>query len=384
MYNYGGEAMLTKFSVENYKSFNKKITLDLTKAHDYDFNKEAIKDGIVKNAVIFGENGSGKSNFSLALFDIVVTLTDKNCDKLQLEPTSFLNFDSSKNSATFSYEFKFLDKTIQYVYRKSAPKTLTYEELRVNNELVFSCDVAKKKFNSFELSKIGLGSFTYDGYAFDLPFLRYLRGNTSHKDDSVIKFIFEFANKMLWFRSLQTTSYVGVKNGVEYIIPWIIEHDFVRDFEKFLSDVGGLNLSIDIATSDNPLPQKTLIIVNENKTKALNFELVKSSGTNALLILFYWYKQLKDVSFIFIDEFDAFYHFELSKKVVEAFKKMSDVQAIFTSHNTYIASNDILRPDCYFTLADGTIKSFCERTGRELREGHNLEKLLRSGEFNNE
>ena len=87
MYSYGGKAMLTKFSVENYKSFNKKVTLDLTKAHDYDFNKEAIKNGIVKNAVIFGDNGSGKSNFSLALFDIVVTLTDKNSDNLsQLFP----------------------------------------------------------------------------------------------------------------------------------------------------------------------------------------------------------------------------------------------------------------------------------------------------------
>lgn len=373
--------MLTKFSVENYKSFNKKITMDLTKAHDYDFNREAIKNGVIKNAVIFGQNGSGKSNFSLALFDIVVTLTDKNCDGLQLDPNSFLNFNSSKKSATFSYEFMFKDKIVQYEYKKSSPQALTFEKLKINGDVVFSCDFIQKKFSSFELSQIGLESFTYDSYAFDLPFLRYLRGNTSHKDDSVVKFIFDFANKMLWFRSLQTTSYVGVKNGAEYIIPWIIDHGFVNDFKKFLSDVGGINLSLDVATTNNPLPQKTLIIVNDNKTKALSFELVKSSGTNALLILFYWYKQLNDVSFIFIDEFDAFYHFELSKKVIEIFKQMPDVQAIFTSHNTYIASNDILRPDCYFTLSDGTIKSFCERTDRELREGHNLEKLLRGGEF---
>lgn len=382
MYSYGGKAMLTKFSVENYKSFNKKVTLDLTKAHDYDFNKEAIKNGIVKNAVIFGDNGSGKSNFSLALFDIVVTLTDKNSDNLQTDPSCFLNFNSSKQWATFSYEFKFLGKTIQYEYRKSAPNVMIYEELKVNGETIYTCDIKHKKFLAYDLSKIELGSFTYEGYYFDLPFLRYLRGNTSHKDDSVIKFLFEFVNKMLWFRSLQTNSYVGVKKGVEYIIPWIIEHGYVKEFETFLADIGGIKYNLDIATTNDPLPQKTLIIVNDNKTKALNFEIVKSSGTNALLILFYWYKQLNDVSFIFIDEFDAFYHFDLSKKVIELFKRMPDVQALFTSHNTYIASNDILRPDCYFTLSGGTILSFCERTGRELREGHNLEKLLRSGEFN--
>ena len=67
--------MLTKFSVENYKSFKDKITLDLTKSHDYDFNKEAINDkGIIKNAIIFGKNGCGKSNLAFALFDIVTTL----------------------------------------------------------------------------------------------------------------------------------------------------------------------------------------------------------------------------------------------------------------------------------------------------------------------
>ena len=374
--------MLTKFSVENYKSFNQKITLDLTQAHDYDFNKEAIKDGIIKNAVIFGENGCGKSNFSLALFDIVVTLTDKNCDPLQLDTKSFLNFNSKKRTATFSYEFKYFDKTIQYEYRKLAPKVIAYEELKVNNEVIFACNTEQKKFTTFDLHKIGYDSFNYEEYDFDLSFLRYLRSNTSHKADSVIRFIFEFANKMLWFRFLHTNSYVGIKNGVELIIPWIIEHNYVQEFERFLSEVGGLTLKLDVATANTTLPQKTLVIVNNDKTKAISFELVQSSGTKALLLLFYWYKQLKDVSFLFIDEFDAFYHFELSQKVIELFKKMPDFQALFTSHNTYISSNSILRPDCYFTLSGGTIKSFVERTNRELREGHNLEKLLRSGEFN--
>ena len=105
MYNYGGKAMLTKFSVENYKSFNKKISIDLTRARDYDFNKTAIKNGIIKDAVIFGSNGCGKSNFSLALFDIVPTLTDKQFDPLQMDPSSFLNFDSKKNMQHFVMSF---------------------------------------------------------------------------------------------------------------------------------------------------------------------------------------------------------------------------------------------------------------------------------------
>lgn len=374
--------MLLKFSVENYKSFNKKITLDLTKSRDYDFNKEAIKDGVVKTSVIFGNNGCGKSNLGFALFDIVPTLTDKQFDVLQMDFNSFLNFNSSKKFATFTYEFVFNNQNIIYEYKKSNPKTIISELLEVDKKVIFNCNTLLRKFEVLELEELGYNSFNIEEYKYDLPFLRFMRNNTSHKEDSVIKFLFEFANKMLWFRSLQNNSYIGVKNGTEFVTNWIIENNLVKEFETFLNDFGKLNIKLDVAVTNNPLPQQTLIFVNDDGTKGLAFDVVKSSGTNAMLLLFYWIKQLKDVSFIFIDEFDAFYHFELSEKIIKFFKEYNDIQAIFTSHNTYIANNRILRPDCYFTLSNGEVKSFIDRTKRELREGHNLEKLLRSGEFN--
>ena len=58
------------------------------------------------------------------------------------------------------------------------------------------------------------------------------------------------------------------------------------------------------------------------------------------------------------------------------------MQTILTSHNTYLANNELLRPDCYFMLNKGKLTSFSDSTDRELREGHNLEKMLRQGEFN--
>ena len=41
----------------------------------------------------------------------------------------------------------------------------------------------------------------------------------------------------------------------------------------------------------------------------------------------------------------------------------------------------LLRPDCYFQIKDGVLKSLADSTKRELREGHNLEKMLRQGKF---
>ena len=70
--------MLTKFAVKNYRGFKDRIEWDLSNPSSYSFNTNAIKDGIVKNGIIYGPNGSGKTNLSLALFDIVNHLTQNS------------------------------------------------------------------------------------------------------------------------------------------------------------------------------------------------------------------------------------------------------------------------------------------------------------------
>ena len=85
---------------------------------------------------------------------------------------------------------------------------------------------------------------------------------------------------------------------------------------------------------------------------------------------------------MFLDEFDAFYHYELAETIVKLLKNMPQFQTILTSHNTNLLSNRIMRPDCYFILSENGLYSFANATKRELREGHNLEKLYMSGEFN--
>ena len=94
-------------------------------------------------------------------------------------------------------------------------------------------------------------------------------------------------------------------------------------------------------------------------------------------------KRFDNVSLLFMDEFDAYYHFALSARIIELIKKHRNLQAIFTTHNTFLMSNRILRPDCYFMMEGGRLKSYTEKAdGRELREGHNLEKIYRNGGLN--
>ena len=69
--------MITRFAVKNYRGFADKIVWDLSHPSSYSFNTNAIKDGVVKNGIIYGPNGSGKTNLGMAVFDIVNHLTQK-------------------------------------------------------------------------------------------------------------------------------------------------------------------------------------------------------------------------------------------------------------------------------------------------------------------
>ena len=108
-----------------------------------------------------------------------------------------------------------------------------------------------------------------------------------------------------------------------------------------------------------------------------------SSGTLALLQLYSSFiSVVRTASCIYLDEFDAFYHFELAEKIVELLKKFENTQIIFTTHNTDLLSNDLLRPDCYFWLHENKITALSDLTEKELRKAHNLQKMFKAGAFN--
>ena len=122
--------MLTKFAVTNYRGFANRIEWDLSKSANYEFNKTAVKDGIIKNGIIYGPNGSGKTNFGLALFDIENHLSPK-----WKKPDYYLNFvyAGKKNEiVTFEYTFKFHKTEVEYIYAKNAVGALVEESLFVD------------------------------------------------------------------------------------------------------------------------------------------------------------------------------------------------------------------------------------------------------------
>jgi hypothetical protein len=122
--------MLTKFEVQNFKSFKDSFVFDLSETKNYEFNSECLSNGVVNKALIYGANGCGKSNLGFAIFDLVSHLTDK-----QFNPESYKNYlsaESNETRAEFKYFFKINGLNIEYSYGKIAVGYVIYENLKID------------------------------------------------------------------------------------------------------------------------------------------------------------------------------------------------------------------------------------------------------------
>ena len=364
--------MLKLFEVSGFKNFKDTVTLDFSDVRDYKFNSQCITDHLIGKAIIYGKNSIGKTNLGLALFDLVSHLSSKNVTPGLYD--YYLNVASLNNYAEFHYVFVFGTDQIDYRYRKDEKQSLIYEKLILNGIMLFEYDYSKKRGNTDGIKALAP---TLNWAFQDMDcILKYVINNTVLEDAHPLRQMMRFVTKMLWFRSLDENRYIGYKSKSDDYFDFILEPATLKEFEGFLHAAG---VEDNLTVKKDTDGKRRLYFDTETP---LPFFRVASSGTKALYTFFYWYKTAKDASFMFIDEFDAFYHYELAESIVMILEKMPNTQVIITSHNTNLLTNRIMRPDCYFILTKDRLISFANATTRELREGHNLEKLYMSGEFN--
>jgi len=370
--------MLKKFTVSNYRSFENPMTLDFTKVRDYDFNEECIKDGLINKAVIYGENAVGKTNLGHAILD-VNTMIQGGLSKLTLEQAhlkraGFLNANSSKKVAKFNYTFQIGGDEIEYTYEKYSINEIHTESLKVNQELFYELDftTGTGDFSSFqEYPELAL--LNLDRWNNDVSVLRYILSNTKLENNSILKKFEKFVNGMF---NLQAV--LGDKKALSYIAQFfsklIIADDSLHDFEEFLSKVG---IKAKLRVASNLEGEKEIYF--DYKEKSLKFVDYASSGTLSLVPLYGLIDMMP--SFVYIDEFDANFHFGLAKLMLEKLKQNPSCQTIITTHNTDLMSNKFMRPDCYLLMSLAKIINLSDATSRNLRMGHHLERLYQAGEF---
>ena len=154
-------------------------------------------------------------------------------------------------------------------------------------------------------------------------------------------------------------------------------HSLLRMAAALIALITFISMFITKQVVHSEMPNDIFLMWNE-----AFFDDVDTKGTVLGFIgyLFVLFGGLAGLAFVFIDEFDAFYHFKLAFEVCKQLFNL-DCQVFTSSHNTYLMTNDLLRPDCNFILQDNKIKPLQACTEKELRFGHNIEKLFRGGAF---
>lgn len=367
--------MLIKFAVTNYRGFSTRIEWDLSNPANYEFNKNVIKKGIIKNGIIYGPNGSGKSNFSLAIFDIENHLSPKWKKMDYYE--NFVYAGKREGLVTFEYTFRFDNSIVEYIYSKDSAGKLKEESLYVDKNVIFERKngtfyIDKKQFPMEENIAKNLES-----NANNLSIINFLLTSFPLGADHYLISLSKFVNSMLWFRNLDVREFIGLDTTITMLDEFIISNNLLNDFSAFLEKVSGQNFEFSV---HNPSDKQILCKIGDDEVP---FQLIASTGTKSLQLLYFWMQRMNEASFVFIDEFDAFYHFRLAFEVCKRLFDM-DCQIFTSSHNTYLMTNDLLRPDCNFILNNNKIKCLADCTDKELRFGHNIEKIYRAGAFSDE
>lgn len=374
--------MLTKFSVENFKNFEKKFTIDFTQTKSYEFSQDCIKDGIVKTGLIYGPNSIGKSNLGKAIFDIVQTVTNK-----ENRPDLYVCYQNALHSedvVSFVYEFHFEHGTARYEYGKITYEDILFERFFVNNKLVVN-----RQGPAFESFLAGTDSLNKNDLNSKISAMRFIKANSTlsqNNENSVVQEFYDFADRMVTFWNLKNNVYQGYLIGRTQVGDEIIKMGKLAELQVFLNSV---DVACKLASMDINGQKKMFFDFDGH---LIDFWENASTGTISLVHFFFWYLLLKKSpetapSFMFFDEFNAFYHEKTAKEVIRLLKEVNS-QVILTTHDSNLLTNSLLRPDCAFNITadyktrdDYVLYPLSSQTQKELREAHNIPKMFRAGAF---
>lgn len=366
--------MLKKFQVENYRGFKNTLLWDLSDTRDYGFRKNLIDNKIVKKSVVFGRNGSGKSSLCTAVVDITAHLLDAEKDDVSQHLYTYVG--NEDKFATFTYVFQFGKDEVMYTYCKANLTTLLFEAIAVNGKEMLVHNFIDEKDNFIRIP--GAENLRTKGLQKQLSVVKYIYNNTIQDENSVISKIMKFVSGMLYFRSLRDANkYIGYKLGSEKLNEIILDNGRLEDFNAFINDMGLNYILVPLKLMSGAL---TIGAKFEND-KVVEFESIASSGTRTLMLFYCWFIEFGKLTFLVIDEFDAYYHHELSEKILSIIQSFDNMQSMVTTHNVTLLHTDCTRPDCAYVIENGSINNLSSLTKRELREAHNIEKLYRANEF---
>lgn len=376
--------MLTKITLDNFKSFKNKTVVDLTKTNYTILPQNVADNGVLKGCIFVGANASGKSTIILA----VKLLLDLLFSERNINSGMFLCMFGDTNKYSLSYEFLIENKTISYSFEVDVAKKMISESLYIDNKLLLQRMGLSAK--SYIADSNGI-NYDEDDVGKDSLFLRTLYFNTKFASNSTLGSWMDCLKKSFYVnmfkgeivsygkRDMTIATYLD-NGGCEVINNFFDEYNFEQKVE-FVHSTSGGKISF-VAGEDEDV--KTVFFKRKGIEVPIPFFEESLGNQNLLRILPVFLSAINNGGMLLIDEFSSGFHNELESLLVRYFmEKANHAQMLFVSHSTNLLSNSILRPDQEYSVEfqdqnGSTVRRF---SSEQPRSAQNIEKMYVSGVF---
>lgn len=418
--------MLIQFSVRNFRTFKERATLSLI-ASNYDKEQREIENisddnkfnlRILKSAVIYGSNASGKSKFIEALmfmrsFAINSSKDSQKGDKISVEP--FRLHNESENEAS-EFEVIFIYKNVMYRYGFEVDKNKVISEWLYHKPNTKEVELFYRDYQNFETHP---RSFTKGAIGVKLGLIRdnaLLLSLAAQLNDSIA------INVVDWFENLKTISGLKEEGYQGYTMGKTKDLKHKQKILELLkaADLGIQDIKLevfDIEKLPKDLPKEIKDkIINDSKEENteffsdvltshrkydnsknhidnINFSLDddESSGTRKFFALTGPILDVIENGYtLVVDELDSKLHPNLVCKIVSLFNSKElnpkNAQLIFNSHDTNLLSSNLFRRDqVWFTEKDkfgeARLYSLADFKSGEVRKNESFEENYVRGKY---
>ncbi len=410
--------MLIEFEVGNFLSFKDPVKLSMVAANpikEYleDNTFEAGKMRLLKSAVIYGANASGKSNLLAALEFLrgFVLNSSKETQVRQEISVMPFKFDEGTEKAPCHFEVSFLLNNYRYRYGFESDRKI------IQKEWLFGAEKQKEEVH-----------FLREGENIDVR-KNFKEGNGLEEKTRnnalflsvVAQFNGEISGRILkWFSEIWPIYGISeqYKNFTTKLYQTEYFHKKVMDLIKY-ADVGIMDIDVNENTYQISAPallgaplspyespenqdEKSFRISTthqkfknglEKSLVKLDFATEESEGTKKLFCLAGpLLSAMLNGDLVFIDELDAQLHPLLTRAIMRMFNSKEsnpkNAQLIFTTHDTNLLQDRFRRDQIWFTEKNNvgatelySLDEFKSSEGKKIRSDDSFEKNYIKGKY---
>ena len=397
--------MLLDIEIKNLKSFKNQTIFSMEaenkiedrNSFEVEVGKEKFE--LLKTAVLFGGNASGKSNFTSVLSIFRYYLFNKGIEKYNKEGFRFGEED--KNS-TIKVRNVVDDKIYEYILE------INFNTKKIIKEKLYITALERKLVFERENNKIvKYDKETFSEYEITIGFIN----ETLTDSDSVISRIIEWRVPEEIEKYIFYIDKIKINNYSDDLGKYIYENKNNKKLViEFLKKIGIIVNDIEVYREKNEFflknirESKEFQILSEKEQEKLLSQIAyiyrihfvyednqkqkyrleyyeQSAGTQKILSMFFpIYNLLNNGGVMIIDELDITLHYSLIKEIIKMFNSVEynrkNAQLIFTTHNLLLLDFNLFREDQIWFLENNDVSTGTELYSLSDVEGYEKNKYL--------